>query len=299
MAKALPRPEDPPVLIDERAFVWRDVWRGSVEGSPGCVLEEGLCHERGATALELSPAAPILISEFRDLLDVAVTTARTLGCAKPWFRGQTRFDWKLLPSARRCQSVETESSQNFLFQMKAFSRHHRCPSLENAHEWLTLMQHYGLPTRLLDWTESMLVAAYFAVELGDDSDAVIWALNPFTLNSERLKKDAIPSLAHPDVVSLVRAAFGAKDCDDCVIACHSPEVDLRMLVQSGAYTIHGGSTAMDEMPQAQPFLVKYRVASSARRRLRQALQLMNITRSSLFPDLGNLAAEMRVNFGGK
>jgi hypothetical protein len=43
------------------------------------------------------------------------------------------------------------------------------------------MQHYGAPTRLLDWTASPYVAAYFAIESGDDTDGLIWVLNDWAL----------------------------------------------------------------------------------------------------------------------
>ena len=52
--------------------------------------------------------------------------------------------------------------------------------------WLTLMQHYGLPTRLLDWSESPLVALYFALSSDEDAkaDAAVWVLNPMKLNKK-------------------------------------------------------------------------------------------------------------------
>ena len=55
-------------------------------------------------------------------------------------------------------------------------------------EWLSLMRHYGIPTRLLDWTHSFLVAAYFAVDDADKArDCAIWALD-FNLIDDEIHK---------------------------------------------------------------------------------------------------------------
>jgi hypothetical protein len=257
--------------------------------------EDLSCFARNGVDLPVASTFAV-VNDFADLLDLAVDASTRLGC-RPWFRGQSCFDWHLIPSVRRTQTLEYERSQNFLFQMKAHSRYAKCPDQGALPDWLTLMQHYGVPTRLLDWTESALIAAYFAVEDQDGrTDAAIWALSPYELNRPRLNSAAVPSLAHRDVHPLVRGAFEDHPCDDCAVGCYSPEVDMRMLVQQGAYTVHGGSTPLDKLEQAKPHLLKYRIPLRSRRKLRESLTRLNIRRSTLFPDLANLAQDFKATF---
>ena len=57
------------------------------------------------------------------------------------------------------------------------------PHPSDTLEWLSLMRHYGAPTRLLDWTYSIFVAAYFALDSSDrDSPSCIWAVELTWLN---------------------------------------------------------------------------------------------------------------------
>lgn len=74
------------------------------------------------------------------------------------------------------------------FRDYAHAVYARCPEEDQYFEWLALMQHHGAPTRLLDWTRNILVAAYFAVEpaahVCKSTEAAIWAINAPLLTDE-------------------------------------------------------------------------------------------------------------------
>ena len=84
------------------------------------------------------------------------------------FRGHARSDWKLETSLERrtktnralAHTIETQMIAEF--KRKAGNYSIREP--QTLVEWLSLMQHYGAPTRVLDWTQSPYVAAFFRLE---------------------------------------------------------------------------------------------------------------------------------------
>jgi hypothetical protein len=120
-----------------------------------------------------------------DLLEVAHIAEQRLG-GQVWFRGHTRNDWQLVPSAHRRHPV-LESQFAHHFRLRAPALATNCPGHKDYVGWLPLMQHYGLPTRLLDWTESLMVAAFFAVpSKSDTSSAALWLRAPGTLNEQSI-----------------------------------------------------------------------------------------------------------------
>jgi hypothetical protein len=98
-----------------------------------------------------------------------------------WFRGQAKASWKLKPSlVRKPSHLGSEQALAKRFKQNAYLLLSDRP--RNEWEWLFVMQHHEVPTRLLDWTESPLVGIYFAVNERRRSPGALWSLLPVELN---------------------------------------------------------------------------------------------------------------------
>jgi hypothetical protein len=131
------------------------------------------------------PWTVLVPKTLEELYSILNTIADTQAYA---FRGHASVSWqRLVPSLDRILPKDLSAGQQVLVEaaaIRAFRRHAR--SLLHVSELdyfrrildsTTLMQHYGAPTRLLDWTLSPWVACYFAAQEMPDDDAAIWTFN--------------------------------------------------------------------------------------------------------------------------
>lgn len=227
-----------------------------------------------------------------------------------FYRGHADRDWPLLPSLFRRNSSKTLTSSElrdleatlfYEFQARARELRHRKLS---AWDTLFFMRHHGVATRILDWTEVLGVALYFAINGSSRKSPCIWLLNPYALNSE---KDSwqCRDLVAPQYLSDVqnnhrdydwflhghKAPFGWK----MPVALYPVKISDRLHAQSGYFTIHGEDTRpmLDIIPTA---LRCVEIDAKVIPELEQFLQRAGINTNTLFPDLDGLARHLHEKY---
>ena len=169
-------------------------------------------------------------------------------------------------------------------------------------EWYFLMQHYGLPTRLLDWSEGALIGLFFAVEdfqkLGDSkSDAAVWMLDPWYLNNWSFGSNEVLLYSEKRAAPyLSKEPFDADRWPKKPGAIMPTYNSSRLAAQRGMFTIHGKDRhpLEDVLPEHNdPGLAKITIPKKCITNIREALRRTGVTDVVLFPELPSLALDMR------
>jgi hypothetical protein len=178
------------------------------------------------------------------------------------------------------------------------------------------MQHHGVPTRLLDWTESILVALYFAVSENPKENGELWAMNPFKLNEAHNNKKFLYGIATIDnsIVKYLAAEpmykielehnrklredeFGLefRDIPRYPVAVQCPMIFPRMVSQLSTFTIHPSNEkrTIQELLQNGSSLVRYKIPRNSKEIIFKDLYSLGIKKSTLFQDIDSLSDDLR------
>ncbi len=215
----------------------------------------------------------------------------------------------------------SEYEQNILRQFRRAAHHFIAtpPDGNDTLEWLSLIQHHGGPTRLLDFTKSLYVAAFYAVE-DAEGDSVIWCLNPNALNGIVGQDGTVQAHIDSPTALFNQLFVGNLDLPAALIL--EPErLSERMIAQQGVFCVPCSLTStvhkllfqtlnsehelivsryeydfahlqLGTFPVAGR-VMKIRIFKELRAEIRQNLRQMNIHAGSLFPGLDGFARSLR------
>ncbi|MDD9150480.1 MULTISPECIES: FRG domain-containing protein [unclassified Sporolactobacillus] len=254
---------------------------------------------------------------------------------KNWvFRGQSDSKWRLQTTLERGainNSVfrdipKIEKSIIEKFKRKAFNYIEKLPKKDNTLEWVSLMQHHGAPTRLLDFSYSCYVALHFSIEQALQESSV-FCINKDLIHNEGLKIEKWRGLEDDRF-------FGTREYCNCVLneQIRSPLVMLiepynlheRLSKQQGLFAIpfegrqsfeYNLSLTVNRFQKELPtikkiekyndlldllnqecVLLKVKIPKKFHNEIRKDLKLMNITSETLFPGIDGFAKSLYSEF---
>lgn len=276
----------------------------------------------GRSSLPVTGEESMLTGTITSLEDLARLSAEVTTGPR-WYRGQADVAWPLVPSIYRpfgklknkaerskAARIERDVYRDFCRGAVAFASTQRT----GAPDWNTLFlaQHHGCPTRLLDWSLNVNVAAFFAAAELPAQDGAIWCLHADRAAEPTLRCRQSPSggygvdslsaeIGQPSFMHR-RTGDRTKKFTSFVALLDPPVATPRINAQNGRFTIHVSPNDTDveqdhgECLQAQrgiSVLARYTIPASTKARLVADLSRVGVHHRALFPDLDGLGRYMR------
>jgi hypothetical protein len=240
-----------------------------------------------------------------------------------WFRGAGKATYKLLPTLYRHRSHHTVEAlelleRNLMMRFQQRSIPFMTRALADNWDSLFFMQHYGVPTRLLDWTENPFIGLYFAImsspfsgklvggkaELSFSSDAAVWILDPVAWNKHALRLQRFDRgilMPSDEALQSYKPLTRFPDMNVHPVAIYGAHNSPRIVAQRGSFMIFGQSTqGMEDAYVQEPFpvscLQKVILSRDVLQAMRTSVLKNGITESVVFPDLEGLSREIKRDF---
>ena len=238
-----------------------------------------------------------------------------------WFRGAGKATYQLIPSLYRHPTVTSRADlQELERQLMARFRQRSIPylsrDLSNDWEALFFMQHYGVPTRLLDWTENPLTGLYFALmsapsetalkrKVKYSNSAAVWVLDPVGWNQTALEHVSYtggPLITGDEALKGYSPRPTPTGMATHPVALYGAHNSVRIVAQQGVFTIFGANrTPMEKLVRTGTFpeiaLTRIVIPPARIEALRNSLLNQGTTESTVFPDLEGLARETKRHLG--
>jgi len=219
------------------------------------------------------------------------------------FRGQARLDLTLASSLVRLAGPHADVARLELALLRNFRKYAyaEATGTDSIWAWLSLGQHRGLPTRLLDWTYSPLVALHFATDnpAEFDEDGVVWCVNFVEANKRlpaRLRRILHAEGSDTFTLEMLSRFQSLRDFDRLardpfVVFIEPPAIDRRILNQLALFSLMSSPTAtLDEWLRKHPDLCRpVTIPARLKWEIRDKLDQANVNERVLFPGLDGLS----------
>jgi len=226
----------------------------------------------------------------KNFSDIHKVLQKYRGSTKWVFRGQSNNPaWKLIPKAGRGKLRINDENLFFAWKRHAYAYERR--NFGSYWEWLTIAQHHGLTTRLLDWTRNPLAAVFFAIEHTknnrDEYDAVIFAYySGIAWGAGKTDKPPCEPFSKE------------KKYTNKVIKYVPRGVTQRLVMQQGLFTYHDPpEKSLESSISPKEKLEKIIIPKNILSELRVYLSFYGINKRTLFPDFDGLSDWMNWFYG--
>jgi|SRR5712671_4154413 len=251
---------------------------------------------------------PVIENEVDGLLGLL---ARTLEIAKGrppefflWFRGVPRGDYSLVPKIMRDgktveQVFERERRLLTRFRQRSLA-YWPAGYAQNDWEHLFAMQHFGMPTRLLDWSENVFVAAHFALASGAPPDApppTIWCADPISWNRAMPVLSEFGNSIHvlttsDEEIDSYRPE-STKRRNRSPVAIFGTHNSGRIVAQRGTFMVWGNDARpLEEFANETTATLWKLSLRGNRQELARDLSVLGFGETMVFPELPTLAVEL-------
>jgi hypothetical protein len=227
------------------------------------------------------------------------------------FRGLSDADYRLETALIRMRGDYARLERHLLRNFKKYA-HRNVVERDSVWNWLAVAQHYGLPTRLMDWTVSPFVAMHFATANIEkyDVDAAIWAVHyvrTHRLLPDRLREQLNAEGANVFTVELLSRSVETLEElariseDDVVVFFEPPSIDDRIVNQFAFFSMMSDPTALlDDWLERHPGIGrKIVIPAGLKWEIRDKLDQANITERLLFPGLEALSRWLKRHYSPK
>lgn len=248
------------------------------------------------------------ITSWREFDDAVAQAAAALGGgthshSSLVFRGLARASYSNRSSLARLGDGFCDLERHLIRNFRKYA--HRERPGPTLWDWLSLAQHHGLPTRLMDWTFSPFVAAHFATATRPEDDGVVWAVD--CAAAHRLLPEVLRRALEVEGATIFTTELLAQHAptleqfdglgagEPFLLFFEPPSLDDRIVNQSAVLSAMCDAEAhLDDFLEQNPGLCHaWRITAEAKQEIRSRLDQANVTERVLMPGLDGLATWLR------